>query len=304
MIDRSVTVQIDRTKCTGCDACRAVCPSDTLSLIDGKAVVTGVQSLNCGHCAAVCPSEAIVVGALENDALRFDTFRHQPEWMAPGTFPVDALVRLMRSRRSCRNFTRQPVPRAMLTDLVKIGQTAPSGSNCQAWTFTILPTREAVKQLTEEVGAFYHKLNRRAENPFLRWVLKRVGRPELDFYYRNYYASVREGIEEWQRGGRDRLFHQAPAVVLVGARPGAACPQEDALLAAQNILLGAHAMGLGTCLIGFAVSAIAHEPRLKAFLKIPGHEAVYAAIAVGFPDERFQRLAGRKTAPVRLWPGD
>lgn len=302
MMDRTVTVQIDSAKCIGCDACRLVCPSDTLSLSDGKAVVTGDQSLNCGHCAAVCPSEAIVVQALENDALQFDTFHHRSEWMAPGAFPVAELVRLMRSRRSCRNFKRQLVPRAMLTDLVKIGQTAPSGSNCQAWTFTILPTREAVQQLTGEVGAFFQKLNRRAENGFLRWALKWLGRPELDFYYRNYYASVREGIEEWQRGGRDRLFHQAPAVILVGARPGAACPQEDALLAAQNILLGAHAMGLGTCLIGFAVSAMAHEPRLKAFLKIPRDEAIYAAIAVGFPDERYHRLPGRKTAPVRLWP--
>lgn len=304
MIERTVTVEIDRAACIGCDACRQVCPSDTLSLIDGTAAVTGDQSLNCGHCAAVCPGEAIVVRALANDALHFETFRHKPDWMAPGAFPVDELVRLMRSRRSCRTYKRQSVPRAMLMDLVKIGQTAPSGSNCQAWTFTVLPTREAVKRLTGEVGAFYQKLNRRAENGLLRRALKWMGRPELEFYYRNYYAAVREGLEAWQRGGRDRLFHRAPAAILVGARPGAACPQEDALLATQNILLGAHAMGLGTCLIGFAVSAMAHEPRLKTFLGIPRGEAIYAVIAVGFADERYERLPGRKKTPVRLWPGD
>ena len=303
MIDRSVTVRIDSAKCVGCAACVPVCPSGAISMIDGKALVTGHESLNCGHCAAVCPTEAVYVAALENDVLEFDTFHHMPDWMPPGTFPPDELVRLMRSRRSCRNFKSQSVPKPMLTDLVRIGQTAPSGSNCQAWTFTILPTRESVRMLTEEVGAFFQKLNRLAERRFLRRVLKWVGRSELDFYYRNYYASVRDGIEEWRRTGRDPLFHGAQAAIIVGARPGAACPQEDALLAAQNMLLGAHAMGLGTCLIGFAVSAVAHEPRLKDFLGIPRTESIYAVIALGYPDETYQRMPGRKPAPVRIWSG-
>ena len=186
----------------------------------------------------------------------------------------------------------------MLEDLVKIGQTAPSGSNCQAWTFTILPTRDAVRQLSEQVGIFFHRLNRLAEKRLLRAVLKWAGRPQLDFYYRNYFTSIRDGIQDWQRTGRDRLFHGASAVILVGGRSGAACPQEDALLAVQNMLLGAHAMGLGTCLIGFAVSAIERASSLKDFLKIPRDESIYAAIAVGFPDERYHRLPGRKPAPV------
>ena len=303
MIDRAVTVVIDAENCVGCEACLQVCPSETLTMRDGKAVVTGQESLGCGHCAAVCPTEAIRVGALDNAVLDFETFSHAPHWLPPGEFPLDELVRLMRSRRSCRNFTAQTVPCNMLEDLVKIGQTAPSGSNCQAWTFTILPTREAVRQLSEQVGHFFLRLNRLAENRLLRSALKWVGRPELDFYYRNYFASIREGIKEWQHTGRDRLFHGATAVILVGGRSGAACPQEDALLAVQNILLGAHAMGLGTCLIGFAVSAIERASSLKAFLKIPPDESIYAAIAAGYPDEHYQRLPGRKPAPVRVWPG-
>jgi nitroreductase/Pyruvate/2-oxoacid:ferredoxin oxidoreductase delta subunit len=303
VIDRSVTVVIDAKKCVGCEACLQVCPSETLTMRDGKAVVTGQESLGCGHCAAVCPTGAIRVGALDNAVLDFETFSHAPHWLPPGKFPLDELVRLMRSRRSCRNFTAQTVPCNMLEDLVKIGQTAPSGSNCQAWTFTILPTREAVRQLSEQVGHFFRRLNRLAENRLLRSALKWVGRPELDFYYRNYFASIREGIKDWQLTGRDRLFHGATAVILVGGRSGAACPQEDALLAAQNILLGAHAMGLGTCLIGFAVSAIERASSLKDFLKIPRDESIYAVIAVGYPDERYHRLPGRKSAPVRVWPG-
>lgn len=303
VIDRSVTVVVDAAKCVGCEACLQVCPSETLAMVDGKAVVTGEESIGCGHCAAVCPTEAIRVEALDNAVLDFKTFSHASDWLPPGEFPVDELVRFMRSRRSCRNFLDQAVPPDILEDLAKIGQTAPSGSNCQAWTFTILPTRASVRQLSEQVGTFFQGLNRLAEKRFLRTVLKWAGRPELDFYYRNYFASIRDGIQDWQRTGRDRLFHSASAVILVGGRPGAACPQEDALLAVQNMLLGAHAMGLGTCLIGFAVSAIERAPSIKDFLKIPRDESIYAVIAVGFPDERYHRLPGRKSAPVRIWSG-
>lgn len=303
MIDRSVTVVVDAAKCVGCEACLQVCPSETLAMIDGKAVVTGQESLGCGHCAAVCPTEAIHVKALDNAVLDFKTFSHAPHWLPPGEFPLDELVRLMRSRRSCRNFLDRAIPSDMLEDLAKIGQTAPSGSNCQAWTFTILSTRTAVRQLSEQVGIYFQGLNRLAEKQFLRSALKWIGRSELDFYYRNYYTSIRDGIQDWQRTGRDRLFHDAPAVILVGGRSGAACPQEDALLAVQNMLLGAHAMGLGTCLIGFVVAAIQRASSLKDFLNIPRDESIYATIAVGFPDEHYHRLPGRKSAPVRMWSG-
>jgi len=303
VIDRSVTVVVDAAKCVGCEACLQVCPSETLAMIDGKAVVTGQESLGCGHCAAVCPTEAIHVKALDNAVLDFKTFSHAPHWLPPGEFPLDELVRLMRSRRSCRNFLDRAIPSDMLEDLAKIGQTAPSGSNCQAWTFTILSTRTAVRQLSEQVGIYFQGLNRLAEKQFLRSALKWIGRSELDFYYRNYYTSIRDGIQDWQRTGRDRLFHDAPAVILVGGRSGAACPQEDALLAVQNMLLGAHAMGLGTCLIGFVVAAIQRASSLKDFLNIPRDESIYATIAVGFPDEHYHRLPGRKSAPVRMWSG-
>jgi len=300
MMDMTVTTVIDESLCTGCGLCVKVCPLGTIAMQNGKAVVVGNQSLNCGHCAAVCPVAAVRVESLDDDLARFSTFDLDRGWLKPGEFDTGLLVRLMSSRRSCRNYTDKPVDRAMLEDLVKIGITAPSGTNNQKWTFTILPTREAVGLCALAVARFYEKLNKLAEKRILRTFLKLIGRRELDDYYRQYYRSVMEGLAEWKETGRDRLFHGATAAIVVGSEPGASLPKEDCMLATQNILLGAHSMGLGSCLIGMAVEAIKHDRKIKAGLGIPDRETVYAIIALGYPAEKYRYQAGRKRTVVRI----
>jgi nitroreductase len=189
----------------------------------------------------------------------------------------------------------------VLEDLVKIGTTAPSGSNCQNWTFTVFPDRSAVAEFGQRIGSFFKKLNRMAEKRWMRKTLKMMGKPALDNYYREYYQSVKDGLKEWELTGRDRLFHGAPAVIVVASRPGGGCPMEDAMLATQNILLAAHSMGLGTCLIGFAVEAIQYDSSIQQFLKIPAEETVYSVITIGYPDEKYEGLAGRKKFVMRYF---
>ena len=300
MIDRTVTTIIDRDRCIGCGECVRVCPSQTIEMQDGKAAVTGERSLGCGHCAAVCPVEAVRVEALDPHSFRFHTFACRADWMPYGAFDPAELVRLMASRRSCRCFDSKAVDRTLLEDLVKIGATAPSGTNSQAWTFTLLPTREALMRLGNAIAVFFKRLNRMAQNPLLRHGLRFIGRTELADYYRDYYQTVVEALADWEQRGRDRLFHGATAAILVGSAPGGSCPVEDALLATQNILLASHALGLGTCLIGFAVNAVQKDGRIKDLLKIPREENVHAVIAVGHPAVTYQRLTGRKKAVSRF----
>ncbi len=290
-MSRTPATHIDKSLCTGCGLCVQVCPNATLSLVEGKSRVTGEVSMHCGQCAAVCPAGAISVDDLTDVILHLNEV---PPALA-------TLFGVMRSRRSCRSYKSAPVSRALLEDLVKIGITAPSGTASERWAFTLLPDRDAMEAFAREISGFYKRLNRLARNPFLRFLTRLFAKDALGKYYRRYYDTVTEAIDIWEAEGRDLLFHGAPCGIVVSSHRSASCPGEDALLATQNILLAAESLGLGACLIGFAVGAMQQDGRIGRKLGIPEEEKVYAVIVLGHPAVRYARPAGRKPPVVRYF---
>ena len=301
----SPCVFIDPARCSGCGTCIRVCPSDILSLENNTAHAApdtnAARCLQCGHCMAACPESAITIPALDTTLQNFSTFALDPAWLAPGNgLPTQDLARLICSTRSCRHYRQTPVEKEKLTDLIKLAVFAPSGTSSQAWTFTCLSSRPEVLALGQSIKAFFERLNKKAENVLLRKSLALFGAKSLEHYYTNYYESVKTAMAQMETENRDRLFHGAPVVILIGSSPGATCPKEDALLAAGNILLAAHTMGLGTCLIGFAVAAMGEDRSIQKNLGIPESETIHAAVALGYPDESYQRITGRKQPPIRF----
>lgn len=286
-------ININSGKCTGCGFCVRVCPDNVFTLTAGKVTITGEKCIECGHCVAVCPEQAISYDLI-NDTLGFNTFKEKTDWIPYGESNISDLVQLLRSRRSCRNYSTKPVTPDILEDLVKIGTTAPSGTNSQSWTFTILPSRNDVVCFGGKISDFYRQLNRKARNPIFRLLSKCFLGDSLGKYYRTYYQSISRGLREWDEGGKDRLFHGATSIILIGSSAEASCPIEDAMLATQNILIASHAMGLGSCLIGFAVEAIKRDKNIKRFLSLPSNNTIYSVIAIGYPAETYKQVTGRK----------
>jgi nitroreductase/NAD-dependent dihydropyrimidine dehydrogenase PreA subunit len=294
---------IDPERCTGCGLCVSACPAYTLSLVKDQAAVTGHKCIGCAHCAAVCPEQAVFLKVTDNEALTLKTVKTSDEWIPFGKYDTGGLVQLMRSRRSCRNFSDKPVDRAVLEDLVRIGITAPSGSNAQPWCFTLLPDRRAVKKLGEETARFLHRLNRLSEKPAARAYARLFLKDALGTYHREYHASVTRILGDWDSGERDRIFNNAPAAIIVSGRKEVPSAGEDAIYASQNILLASHALGLGSCVIGFAAAALQRTPKIRRMIGIPETERVFSVIALGRSRERYQRFAGRKEVTLRYFEG-
>lgn len=76
--------------------------------------------------------------------------------------------------------------------------------------------------------------------------------------------------------------YNAPAVIII-ANPGGKFGDMDTGFLAQNILLAAHAQGLGTCVVG---SILPLTAELEKKLELPEGYAPAVGILIGYPDQR------------------
>lgn len=143
-------------------------------------------------------------------------------------------------RRSIRRFSAQPVPEEFLLQLVRAGAVAPSASNLQAWQFFLLTDPELVRK----VDLFSPGLS---------------GKPPVIIAICSDMNYV--------------LEHGSTNSEVYG------CVM-DASMAAENIMLKALELGLGTCAIkSYNASAVGK------LLNLPVHYRMELLISVGYPDE-------------------
>jgi len=144
--------------------------------------------------------------------------------------------------RSYRRFDRKcPVPEETLRDLVELACYVPSAKNLQ-------PLRYITVFKSAEVAALY---------PSLSWA---------------GYLAEWQGPEEWER--------PQACIVMLGdleISDDFAC---DSGIAAQTILLGATASGLGGCILGAV-----NRKKIRELFRIPETFSILMVIALGKPAE-------------------
>ena len=76
---------------------------------------------------------------------------------------MNAVMEAIVSRRSVRAFEKKELPAEALEEILKAATYAPSGKNQQTWQFTVVKSREKIKQLA---GLVETELNRPGYNMY------------------------------------------------------------------------------------------------------------------------------------------
>ena len=131
----------------------------TLNGWESKAADIHIRMIDCR--SNLC-SEGRAVYALFSEKLaryRFgypgiEVFLKEPGVQAASVFKSsDPLVNKFQARRSVRSFSRRPVPLEDIRDCIAIAATAPSGANCQPWTFALVTSADLKKKNQAGSGA-------------------------------------------------------------------------------------------------------------------------------------------------------
>jgi nitroreductase/NAD-dependent dihydropyrimidine dehydrogenase PreA subunit len=274
-------IAMDLQKCISCGECVTACPSIFLSEEGKIRIVDEEHCTLCGHCLAICP-----VGAIDHADLEKDEFLEIPENFK---MPPEPLSFFLRSRRSCRVFSEREVPREALARLIDIARYAPTGHNSQNFEFLVIQKRELIRDLANRTAIFYGNLHKMLSAPGVNLP------PWLQGHMRGFQLNW-----EYYQKGKDRIFRNAPALIMVHAPTENASSAQNCHLAIAHIMIQAQAMGLGTCIIGYFLTAAERDPSIIKELGIPENEKIFTCCTVGYPALAFRRLVQRK-APVVRW---
>ncbi len=307
---------VDREKCTHCGRCVEACP--TMGLAMGPDEIPylrgfrGIEKacLACRNCEAVCPTGA----ARLNGVYRVTEGRYKTvlpeglsppnpfgaaepppfEEVAPKLTPVE---RVILKRRSIRLFKDKPVPREMIHRILEAGRFAPSAGNCTPWKFTVITDRRAIRELEADSM----KVLRKLRDLYLgtkRWnhtLSTLVSYLQVNMMDQRPMTAI-----EKAEHSNDVIYWNAPvAIFLLADTRGISNPDLDSGMCAQNMVLAAHAMGLGTCYIGLTVAALKYLPDWRKRLGVEPPWKAVTSIAVGYPKGKIDKAVARQTLEVK-----
>jgi nitroreductase len=166
-------------------------------------------------------------------------------------------------RRSVRAYTSQRLDEQTICGLLDAAVQAPTAMHEEPWAFVVIEDRALLKRLSDVA-----KGNWAAESARYR-ELHRGATPTTATAFAERFASPDFCV-----------FYDAPALIAICAKHRGPFAAADCWMAAENLMLAACAIGLGSCCIGSAIPAL-NSPAIKEELGIPADVEVVAPIIVG-----------------------
>ncbi len=176
------------------------------------------------------------------------------------------------NQRAHRELRPDPVPEALIEQILKTGTHAPSAVNKQPWHFVVVQDAEVRRKISEGTSEAWHA-----------YAKAQIQDPNDPLF---------KEAERWATQG----LGQAPVIIVV-CGDTRVMPFEEMgssiFPAAQNILLAASALGLGSLMASLPIYA--PDGAFAQALNLPEHIVPLATLPIGYP---VQKLGKPRRKPI------
>ncbi len=194
----------------------------------------------------------------------------------------DELLEIAKRRRSCREFSDQPLPEGTIEKIIEVARWAPSGADSQPWTFVVVTDRDVIARL------FSAHINDNMDYAF--WMEQQRS---FEMRHPGFKVDCEDPEEALKIKQTRRLWRDVPAIIAVvgdgrkqwgsllcthtsGSRN---CHMTDSLANTSMLIhLAAASLGLNTQWVSIHI-----EQPYKQILGVPDPLIIHTLIPVGYP---------------------
>ena len=196
------------------------------------------------------------------------------------------LYRWVRSRRSIRRYTNEPVAPEVIERLLTAATWAPSAHNRQPWRFAVVTNDAARRRLAQAMGDRLRR-DRLADGDSPDAIEADVARSFARITGAPVLIAVCLSMEAMDRYP-DETRSTAEFLMAV----------QSTAMAVQNLLLAAHAEGLGAC---WMCAPLFCEDTVREALELPGGWRPQALVTMGHPASAGKPASRRGLGEVAVW---
>lgn len=172
---------------------------------------------------------------------------------------MESSIEAIRTKRSIRTFTGEPIPNETLQELITLGTMASTGSNLQPWGFVVIQDEAELDALAQEIKEYV--LTHLKEFP--------------------HFASYEDALNNPDY----HVLNHATAMIFIYGNSNSHWYVYDGSLAAGNIMLAAQEMGIGTCWIGWC-ETICNSPEFKKKYNVPEEFELVTGLSCGYMEKK------------------
>jgi len=201
---------------------------------------------------------------------------------------IEALEKLIKTRRSIRKWKNQAVPEELLKKAVELATWAPNGGNYQGWHFVVVTNPAVIGQMADAVQTVADRICSWPEGA--AWAEEVERARKNSSYFRNAPACIGVFIKRYTSAA-DKLLLAREAIDseaqrILSHRRSAPTAIQSAAAAVTTLLLVLQAAGLGAVWLGAPLIA---KQELENLTHAPKEASLVCLVAAGYPDESPQK---------------